>query len=121
MDENTDGHPARYALLRALWRDAIDGWSAPGALEQLPAARRLLAAGADREDLARLARAVAYEAVFMATETLDHGQDAAAPGAGWTLLETGGDGEPTGRPLDGLHEDLLALDPSGHDGADLWA
>jgi hypothetical protein len=40
---------------------------------------------------------------------------------GWALTEVDPAGEPTGRHLDGLHEDLLALDPSGHDGQDLWA
>ncbi|MFB6568952.1 hypothetical protein [Streptomyces noursei] len=42
---------ARFVLLRALWRGAIDGWADPGALEQVAAARRLLDAGADRNDL----------------------------------------------------------------------
>jgi hypothetical protein len=43
-------HLARYALLRSLWTECIDGWAASDALEQLPAAARLLEAGADRAD-----------------------------------------------------------------------
>ncbi|WP_234440371.1 hypothetical protein [Streptomyces rimosus] len=113
---------ARYVLLRSLWRDAIDGWSAPGSLEQLPAAQRLLAAGADREDLGRVARAVAYEAVFVTLDALDAGCDMDTPGVdvGWVVMESGEDGSPTGRALSGLHEDLLTMDSSGRDGADLW-
>ncbi|MGW2402874.1 hypothetical protein ACWCYY_40690, partial [Kitasatospora sp. NPDC001664] len=55
---------ARFILLRSLWRSPIDDWADPDALDQLPDAKRLLAAGADRADLVLLARAVAYESVF---------------------------------------------------------
>ncbi|WP_307706615.1 hypothetical protein [Streptomyces sp. V1I6] len=113
---------ARFLLLRSLWRDAVDGWAEPGALDQLPSARRLLAAGANRDDLVRVARAAAYEAVFVTLNELDAGADVNADGTdtGWTVMETGEDGSPTGRVLSGLDEDLLWLDPSGRDGADLW-
>ncbi|MFL9680564.1 MULTISPECIES: hypothetical protein [Streptomyces] len=113
---------ARFVLLRALWRGAIDGWADPGALEQIAVARRLLDAGADRDDLELLARAVAYEAVFATVDELDRGADANVSGghAGWVVVESGEDGAPTGRRLSGLHEDLLTMDPSGRDGADLW-
>ncbi|MGW6981489.1 hypothetical protein ACWGE1_18895 [Streptomyces sp. NPDC054932] len=115
-------HLARFLLLRSLWRGAIDGWEDPGAFDQLPAAQRLLAAGADRADLARLARAVAYEAVFATVDELDAGGDVNVSGVdvGWIVMEAGEDGTPTGRALAGLHEDLLTMDPSGRDGADLW-
>ncbi|MGQ5637818.1 MULTISPECIES: hypothetical protein [unclassified Streptomyces] len=113
---------ARFVLLRSLWRGAIDGWSEPGSLDQLPAAQCLLAAGADRNDLARLARAIAYEAVFATLDELDAGGDVNVSGveAGWVVMESGEDGSATGRALSGLHEDLLTMDPSGRDGADLW-
>ncbi|WP_344437873.1 hypothetical protein [Kitasatospora nipponensis] len=109
-------------LLRSLWPGAIDGWADPGALEQVAAARRLLEAGADRDDLALLARAVAYEAVFAVVDELDCGGDVNVSGVdvGWTVMESGADGTPTGRRLSALHEDLLTTDPSGRDGADLW-
>ncbi|MFF8535100.1 hypothetical protein ACN6K9_004078 [Streptomyces sp. SAS_267] len=112
----------RSLLLRSLWKGAIDGWTDPGSLDQLPAAQRLLAAGADREDLVRLVRAVAYEAVFATLEELDAGGGAHGSEAepGWVVMESGEDGTPTRRPLPGLHEDLLTMDPSGRDGADLW-
>ncbi|MFI8368483.1 hypothetical protein [Streptomyces sp. NPDC085466] len=121
IDENQP-QLARFVLLRSLWRGAIDGWADPGVLEQVAAARRLLDAGADRRDLELLARAVAYEAVFVTVDELDRGADANVSGvdAGWAVVETGEDGTPTGRRLSGLHEDLLTTDPSGRDGADLW-
>ncbi len=113
---------ARVVLLRSLWRGAIDGWADPGALEQVAAARRLLDAGADKADLVLLARAVAYEAVFAAVDELDCGGDVNVSGVdvGWVVMESGEDGLSTGRPLSGLHEDLLTTDPSGRDGTDLW-
>lgn len=113
---------ARFVLLRSLWHGAIDGWTEPGSLDQLPAAQRLLATGADREDLVRLVRAVAYEAVFATLDELDAGGDVnvSGVGAGWVVMESGEDGPPAGRALAGLHEDLLTMDPSGRDGADLW-
>ncbi|MFJ9822205.1 hypothetical protein ACIRU3_44675 [Streptomyces sp. NPDC101151] len=115
-------HLARFVLLRSLWRGPIDGWVDPGAFDQLPAAQRLLAAGANKEDLVRLARAVAYEAVFATLDELDTGSDVNVSGTdvGWIVMESGEDGAPTGRALSGLHEDLLTMDPSGHDGADFW-
>ncbi|MFB7368637.1 hypothetical protein ACFC0D_02125 [Streptomyces sp. NPDC056222] len=113
---------ARLVLLRSLWRGAIDGWADPGALEQVAAARRLLDAGADRQDLVLLARAIAYEAVFITVDELDCGADVNVSGidVGWMVMESGEDGSPTGRVLSGLHEDLLTMDPGGRDGTDLW-
>ncbi|WP_329562037.1 hypothetical protein [Kitasatospora sp. NBC_01266] len=115
-------HLARFLLLRGLWRSPIDGWADPGALDQLPAARRLLAAGADRADLVLLARAVAYESVFATLDELDAGGDVNVSdvGVGWVVMEAGEDGSSSGRCLSGLHEELLTMDPSGRDGDDLW-
>ncbi|MFI9724385.1 hypothetical protein ACIHFE_32915 [Streptomyces sp. NPDC052396] len=121
IDENQP-QLARFALQRSLWRGAIDSWASPGALEQVAAAQRLLEAGASRDDLVLLARAVAYEAVFVTVDELDCGADVNVSGvdAGWAVMESGEDGSPTGRILSGLHEGLLTMDPSGRDGADLW-
>lgn len=122
MDDTQSAQRTRSVLLRGLWRDAIDGWGAPGALDQLPAAQRLLTAGADRDELVRLVRAIAYEAVFATLDTLDEGGPVRAPETtgGWVVMETAEDGSLTGQPLSGLHEDLLTTDPGGRDGADLW-
>ncbi len=115
-------HLARFMLLRSLWRGPIDGWSDPNALDQLPAAQRLFAAGANKEDLVRPVRAVAYEAVFATLDEFDSGSDVNVSGidVGRLVMEAAEDGTPTGRPLSGLHEDLLGMDPSGLEGADLW-
>ncbi|MGW3106536.1 hypothetical protein [Streptomyces sp. NPDC001100] len=122
MDDAQPAQNARSVLLRGLWRDAVDGWDAPGAVDQIPAARRLLAAGADRDDLIRLVRAVAYKAVFATLDTLDEGGPVHDPDAvgGWVVMGTDADGSPTGHVLAGLHEDLLTSDPGGCDGVGLW-
>ncbi|MFE2072065.1 hypothetical protein [Streptomyces misionensis] len=70
------------------------------------------------EDLPHLAR-------FMLLRSLWRGPiggwaDPDAIDVGWLVMESAEDGAPTGRALSGLHEDLLAMDPSGRDGADLW-
>ncbi|WP_211302666.1 hypothetical protein [Allonocardiopsis opalescens] len=118
---------ARFLALRSLWPTLIDSWAAPGALESLPAGRRLLAAGADADDLARLARNAAQAAAFGVLHHLTGmGRDPEAPAdtPGWALMETrpaeaAGEDVLTGRTLESLHEDLITLDPSGEDGADL--
>lgn len=84
----------RSSTLRALWREAIDGWAA-GA-DKLPSGQRLIASGVESRELAAFARAVAYETVFAVLVELD--------GAGL---------------VPGLYEDLLTADPSGQDGADI--
>jgi hypothetical protein len=75
-------------------------------LDRLPTAKRLLDAGADRNDLVRVARAAAYEAVFTAVWAIDEGHDPDAPDdcPGWRLMETEPDCHPTGRVVGGLHE-----------------
>ena len=115
---------ARFLALRLLWRVAIDPWGAED-LDGLPAAQRLLATGADRTDLARLARAAAYSAVFATLYRIDEGYDPDIEDAdslpGWVLLETTDEGRQlTGRNVGSLHEDILTMDPSGHEGSDLW-
>lgn len=112
---------ARYLVLRTLWSE-VNGWEQAGAVENIPAAKRLIDAGARREDVVLLARAVAYDAVFATIDTIDEGHDPGAPDdfPGWVLMETTHDGQLSGRDVGGLHEDFLSLDPSGHEGADLW-
>ncbi|MGP3958371.1 hypothetical protein ACTWPT_20365 [Nonomuraea sp. 3N208] len=76
-----------------------------------------------RDDLAQLARASAYEAVFGLLYRLTaYGRDNEAPddSPGWRLMETTAVGELTGRAVLSLHEDLLSMDPSGHEGQDLF-
>jgi len=108
---------ARYRFLHTIWPEMIDSW--PAGISNIPAARRAVDAGASPHDVARLARAVAYETAFaLLTHLAD--DDSAEGLPGWALAEIDPAGHPTGRYLDALHEDLLTLDPSGHDGQDLW-
>jgi hypothetical protein len=111
----------RYRFLRQLWPQMIDGWH--DVIGNLPSAQRALEAGANRDDLVRVARAVAYETVFSLLSYLDDDQpdEAATSLPSWWLGEVGQDGVPTGRTIQGLYEDLLGLDPSGREGQDLWA
>jgi hypothetical protein len=118
---------ARFLVLRLLWRCAIDVW-ATDELDSVPAAQRLLAADADRTDLVRLARHAAYAAVHQTLYRIDEGYDPETPIAGlpgWQLMEAievdqSGDVELTGRPVGGLHESILRMDPSGREARDLW-
>jgi len=65
----------------------------------------------------------AYEAVFAVLSILDEGYDpdAADDAPGWRLMETESQSDQlTGRDVGGLHEDILTLDPSHREGADLF-
>ncbi|MBE1465126.1 hypothetical protein [Kibdelosporangium phytohabitans] len=113
----------RTLVLRAIWPDMIDGWAEPGALEATPAAARLLEAGADRDDLIRLARNAAYDTAFQLLYRLTaygRDEDAPADSPGWCLVECTPGFELTEREIGSLHEDLLSLDPSGREGEDLF-
>jgi hypothetical protein len=83
----------------------------------------LLATGADRADIVRVARAAAFETISLALYALDEGyspdlDDDSLPG--WCLQETNGEGHHTGRHVGGLHESLLETDPSGNEAESLW-
>lgn len=110
---------ARYRFLRTLWPQLIDSWCTR--ITNLPAARRAFEAGASHDDLTRLSRAVAYETVFGMLYHLADDDQSADELPSWALTEISPAGNATGRLLDGLYEDLLTLDPSGHEGQDLWS
>jgi hypothetical protein len=120
---------ATFLLLRKMWRHAMpwtddpSGWievvveeaddpNAPFP-EAGQALRRMLAAGADPDDVLKVARMVALETLFSTVHTLDDGRDDNAPEhtPGWLLVETHPEGEPTGRVVSGLHEEVLFLEP----------
>ncbi|WP_203883780.1 hypothetical protein [Planotetraspora kaengkrachanensis] len=137
---------ARYRLLRGLWsaeinswRDKVDTWIANTRreLNRRPtgpfsdggkALLRLVdELGATQEEIGALARMIAYETVFGVLYQLDDSDitedDITIPVdllnelPSWALIEVRGeDGEPTGRTIQGLHESLLSMDPSGRDG-----
>ena len=111
-----DVEQVRSRLLGPLWRDAVDVWRDIDAIRNVPAARRLLDAGADPQDLSVVMRATALDAVFAALSRVD---DGGGSEGGWCLVRTDPEGRPTGQVLHRLREDLLAQDPTGRAGVDL--
>jgi hypothetical protein len=112
---------ARYRFLHQMWPRFIDAWR--DRIDHLPATDRAIAAGAQREDLSQLARAVAYETVqdllyYLDDDGLDRPLADQLPY--WKLMELDPTGAPTGRQVGGLFESLLGLDPSDLAGDDLW-
>ena len=126
---------ARYLVLRRIW-ESIDAWveNSEMIMSRLVAEaetdsqghfadagiaiKRMLDAGISPEDIGRVARMASYDAAFAVVEIIDECGDPEADDTlpGWSLMEIKSDGEPTGRHIDGLHEDLLSLDPSGREG-----
>lgn len=124
---------ARYLVLRGIWPDHIDSWvrnpkawveHTMKAAESQPdgdfaeagrAVGRALAAGVSMTDLGAIARMIAFETAFGVVNHIDEGHDPAAgvDAPGWLLVETDADGSPTGRPISGLHEDILSMAPTG--------
>jgi hypothetical protein len=119
LDLDTDR--ARAVLLAPIWQDAVDVWRDIDVIRRMPAARRLLDAGADPQDLSIALRAAALEAAFAVLARVDAGADPSAePGCpGWRLMRTGPDGAVTTEPVTDLHAELLTLDPTGAGGMDL--
>lgn len=122
---------ARFLLLRQAWQHVvadgdqawIDAWrdlsaqspSAPCAGIG-PALERLLAAGADRDDLTTVVRVMQYSTLFGLCYLLDDPGDVEPEVAelGWALVEVDAEGT-VGRHIGALHESLLETDPSGRE------
>ncbi len=139
--EITDNFPqvANFVLLRGIWPCIIDeyrkhtGWidgSIHGAKTRPQdafsdaglALKKMREAGVSREEIASVARMVAYETAELLLYYLDNRRDVTLPQQlgetlpGWVLMECTPDGETTGRTIDGVHNMLLSLDPSGREG-----
>lgn len=111
---------ARYLLLRRTWVNALTPWRDPGMLRRNEALAQLLDQGADQE---LLAEALRRSCLIPSRSSSWSWMRVAirAPGApGWTLVETGSGGNPTGRRVEGLHESLMETDPNGIDADDFW-
>ena len=129
-DEGID-QLARFVFLREAWKLVVPpddaSWidrtlagEQPGRSEPCsglgPALTRMLAAGAEREDIHEVVRVMQYELLFALCYLLED------PGAledeladlSWQFVRTNADGEAVG-PIDGLHESLLELDPSSRE------
>lgn len=113
IDEEDDDEPT---LVSAPAHDqAADEDAEPAFLAAQQAVQRILAAGADAEDLKEVARAIFLHTAFDVVATVDDGHDPEAGEGmpGWLLTEVGGDLVLTGRVIPDLHEDLLTTEPDG--------
>jgi hypothetical protein len=81
-----------------------------------PALVRLLAAGADRRDLHEVVRVMQYEVLFSLCYLLGDpgGLEPELSDVSWHLVRTDADGEIIGT-IDGLHESVLEMEPSGRE------
>jgi hypothetical protein len=125
---------ARFIFLRQAWGSVIaDGdtsWidpqiqaaerhpRAPGASIG-PALKRLLAAGANRQDIADVVRVMQWQILARLTYQLDDSgcvdyPSKDMPQVNWQLFETDEDGSPL-HPIDALHESVLDTEPTGRE------
>lgn len=113
---------ARYLVLRRVWADALTPWRDPGALRRNDALDSLIRQGADPELLAEAVRGVVFDTVNAMIMILDEGYDPGAPAdaPNWALMEVHPDHRLTGRRIDGLHESVLGVDPTGQEATDFW-
>jgi hypothetical protein len=125
-----DGVPQleRYLFLREAWRRVIKDGDASWVEAQMqtplnepggaigPALRRLLDAGADRDDLTTIVRVMQWRLLFDFCYLLS---DPGLPedevrNVAWGLFQIDEQGRP-GRSIDGLHESVLETDPEGRE------
>ncbi len=84
-----------------------------------PALKRMLAAGASREDITEVVRVRQWEvlagiAYLLSDPGIVEYPSEDLPRVNWTLFEVDEDGEPL-HPIDGLHECVLDTEPSGRE------
>ena len=90
----------------------------------MPADQRLLTAGADQDDLIRLARCAAYETAFDLRFAFSDGIAGVVPRETFpdlpvaAIAEIDANRSPTGRCVFGLHESPLTANPDSD--FDLW-
>jgi len=122
----------RYLFLREAWKrivaDSDDSWidAEIENSERRPgvpysgignALKALLDSGADRRLISEVVRGKQAELLFSLCYLLeDPGLDEPEVShVGWILVETDGKGDPTERPITGLHESVLETDPTGRE------
>ncbi len=112
VDEEDDDEPTLVAG-SSYDAEAQDADGDPPFLAAQQAVQRILASGADPEDLKEVARAIFLHTAFDVVQMVDEGHDPEAGEGmpGWLLAEVGGDLVLTGRVIPGLHEDLLTTEP----------
>jgi hypothetical protein len=111
---------ARYLVLRRAWADAMAPWRDPRVLRRYGALDALIRQGADAALLAEAVRGVVLDTVSAMIMIVDEGNDPDAPpdAPKWALMEVSPGHGLTGRRIDGLHESLLGVDPTGQEAAD---
>lgn len=102
-------------LLRLAWQ-SVRSWRADN-VSNLPAASRLVDAGAEPADVATAMNAAGYGAALSMMHMLDErGDPNGEPRRDWWVLV-----DPAlGTPISALHEEFLMADPSGNEGSDLF-
>ena len=125
---------ARFVFLRTAWQSIVTDGDASwidAKIEQAerrprdpgagigPALKRMLAAGASREDITEVARVMQWGVLAGMTYQLeDPGvveyPNAEMPQVNWALFEVDKDGQPL-HPINGLHESVLDTDPTGRE------
>lgn len=81
------------------------------------ALKRLRGSGASERDLVDLVRGMQAQLLFHVCYLLDDPSidDRELAGVGWALVETDAEFELTGGAFGGLHESVLAADPTGRE------
>ena len=120
---------AIFCFAKALWEGVIPegdaGWidqetewarSRPRdpCAQSGPALEEMLAKGVSREAITDLVRVFQYSALYHACSLLDGSRTLDLPVSDWTLHQVDGAGKPVAI-IQGLHEVLLGLDPTGRE------
>jgi hypothetical protein len=123
LEENSP-QLARFLLCRTIWEHAIEPWRQENPLAEYSEARALLTAGTDADQLRRLGGKIAYQTMTAVVNAIDQQQyvgaaDVPQDAPGWMIMEVDGESlEPTGRNAGFIHESILAVDPTGTEGAE---
>lgn len=125
---------ARFVFLREAWKNVIEeddtSWIDPLIEDAAqrprdpgagagPALKRMLAAGASREDIAELVRVMQWQVLaglayqLSDPDAVEYPSDD-SPRVSWALFEVDEDDEPL-HPIDALHESVLDTDPTGRE------
>lgn len=125
---------ARFVFLRTAWQSVISDGDTSWIDAQIqeaeqrprdpgagigPALKRMLAAGASRDDIAEVVRVMQWSVLAgLAYQLADPGvaqyPRADMPQVSWELFEVDEDGQPL-HPIGGLHESVLDTDPTGRE------
>jgi hypothetical protein len=107
VDENDDG-----------WIDREIEWAKTCPWDPCapvgPALEEMLAKGVSRQAITDLVRAMQYGVLYHVCSLLDGSRTVDLPVNNWTLYQVDENGQPVA-PIQGLHEVLLGMDPTGRE------